>query len=327
MKHPHQLDISSHARRMAEAGIYSENPEVNQKLIHTLPELESNGIRLTDARPIPYGSRMMFEIGENAVAANLYYSAKKGYSLVIDRSTPEFLRISLLDIFHSAPAGNTTQLHPEEDVFHVWIGSDEAGKGDYLGPLVVAAFRMDRPFISSIRHLGIKDSKAISDAQCRSLARTLFSAYPNRISVMELVPETYNRLYQEFTQQNKRLNHLLSWVHAKAIENIYSEDVDGIVIDKFAEEHVIRQNLKASVPLSLRVRAEDNIAVAAASVLARARYLYRLEKLSDMIGVTLIPGAGSPTDKAAREAVMKHGPEILNKIAKRHFKNTDRILG
>ena len=97
------------------------------------------------------------------------------------------------------------------------------------------------------------------------------------------------------------------------------------MVDKFAPAFVIERQLKQPIKLIMREKAEDNPAVAAGSILARARYLYRLEKLSEELGVKLIPGAGSPTDAVARELVKRHGPAVLEQAAKLHFKNTAKV--
>ena len=312
---------------MAAGGIYSEVPEIVKKLIELIPLWEKAGFRLEDAQGIPYGSRMQFRNGEAEVRANMYYSKKKGYSLVVNPKVPVGLRRAFEGVFRAPEPAMGSGAGSVEQRLRVWIGSDEAGKGDYLGPLVVAAFRADVAVAAVLKDMGVQDSKAIRNQEkCRDIARQIFIRFKDRIGVVELVPETYNRLYRQFEAQNRKLNWLLGWGHAKALEKAWASDVEAAVVDKFAPPAVIERNLKQPMKLIMRVRAEDNPAVAAASILARARYLFRLEKLSEILGVKLIPGSGASTDAVARELIKRHGPTVLEQAAKHHFKNTGKVI-
>ena len=57
----------------------------------------------------------------------------------------------------------------------IWAGSDESGKGDFFGPLVVAAVLVDITTAEKLVRLGVRDYKLINDkevaagrADCRS---------------------------------------------------------------------------------------------------------------------------------------------------------------
>ena len=204
------------------------------------------------------------------------------------------------------------------------IGSDESGKGDFFGPLVVAAFFMPEGEEGVLRELGVKDSKRTSDARCREIAETLKKGYVH--SVVAVGPEKYNELYAKL----RNLNRLLAWAHARAIENILERVPAGrAVTDQFGDERFVREALLKkgrSIELVQMPRAEEDLAVAAASILARAEFLARLRFLSKDVGTELPKGASAQVEEAAVKLVRAQGPGILDKVAKTHFKTTTRVL-
>jgi ribonuclease HIII len=205
------------------------------------------------------------------------------------------------------------------------IGSDESGKGDYFGPLVVAAFFMPEGQEEVLRELGVKDSKRTTDARCREIAATLKSAYPCH-SVVAVGPEKYNELWAKL----RNLNRLLAWAHARAIENVLERVPAGkAVTDQFGDERFVRQALLKKgreIELVQMPRAEEDPAVAAASILARAEFLSRLRFLSKDVGAELPKGASAQVEAAAVKLVREKGPAVLDKVAKTHFKTTVRVL-
>jgi ribonuclease HIII len=204
------------------------------------------------------------------------------------------------------------------------IGTDESGKGDYFGPLVVAAFFMPEGHEGALRELGVKDSKRTSDARCREIAAVLKRGYVH--SVVSVGPEKYNALYEKL----RNLNRLLAWAHARAIENILERVPAGkAVTDQFGDERFVREALLKkgrAIDLVQMPRAEEDPAVAAASILARAEFLTRLHFLSKDIGADLPKGASAMVEAAAVKLVRDKGPGILDKVAKTHFKTTARVL-
>jgi ribonuclease HIII len=204
------------------------------------------------------------------------------------------------------------------------IGTDESGKGDFFGPLVVAAFFMPEGQEAALRELGVKDSKRTSDARCREIADILKSGYVH--SVVSVGPEKYNELYAKL----RNLNRILAWAHARAIENILERVPAGkAVTDQFGDERFVREALLKkgrAIELLQMPRAEEDPAVAAASILARAEFLTRLHFLSKDVGAELPKGASSLVEAAAVKLVRAKGPGILEKVAKTHFKTTSRVL-
>jgi ribonuclease HIII len=205
------------------------------------------------------------------------------------------------------------------------IGSDESGKGDFFGPLVVAAFFLPEGQEEVLRELGVKDSKRTSDARCLEIARTLKGGYPHH-SVVAIGPEKYNELWAKL----RNLNRLLAWGHARAIENILERVPAGsAVTDQFGDERFVRQALLKKgreIELVQMPRAEEDPAVAAASILARAEFLTRLRFLSREVGLELPKGASDQVEAAAVRLVREKGPDVLAQVAKTHFKTTVRVL-
>lgn len=205
------------------------------------------------------------------------------------------------------------------------IGTDESGKGDYFGPLVIAAFFMPEGQEQVLRELGVKDSKRTSDARCREIAETLKRGYPF-YSVVTVGPEKYNELWEKL----RNLNRLLAWGHARAIENILERIPAGkAVTDQFGDERFVRNALLQKgreIELVQMPRAEEDPAVAAASILARAEFLTRLRSMSKEVGFELPKGASDLVEAAAVKLVREKGPGILEKVAKTHFKTTVRVL-
>lgn len=204
------------------------------------------------------------------------------------------------------------------------IGIDESGKGDYFGPLVIAAVYVDPTTEKDLSLMQVRDSKRISDNRILELARDIRQVCPH--SVVAIGPERYNQLYSKI----KNLNRLLAWGHARTLENLLAQVECGLAIsDQFGDERFIQNALLEKgkrVELIQRPKAETDMAVAAASVLARAEFLSRLDRLSKTVGTTLPKGASPAVELAARMVLKKHGRERLGTVAKLHFKTTQAVL-
>ena len=203
------------------------------------------------------------------------------------------------------------------------IGTDESGKGDYFGPLVVAAVWVDAQMAELLAGGGVRDSKKVSDSRAAQLARDIKGSAPHAVVVIG--PEKYNELYEKI----RNLNKLLAWAHARVIENLLEKvSCDTVVADKFGDERLIQNALMQKgrqVKLIQQVRAESDIAVAAASILARAEFLRRLADLSEKIGIDLPKGASSLVDDAGARVLRSGGEQVLGTVAKLHFKNTQKV--
>ena len=205
------------------------------------------------------------------------------------------------------------------------IGIDESGKGDYFGPLVAAGVYVPTKEVGPLLKIGVRDSKKVSDGKVLELDRRIRSACVHE--VVAIGPERYNSLYEKI----KNLNRLLAWAHARVLENLLDRvPCEYAMADKFGDERFIQNALMKKgrkIRLEQRVRAEEEeIAVAAASIVARAEFLRRLESLSGQFGVTLPKGAGPQVDDAARAIVERLGADSLGRVAKLHFKTTKKVL-
>ncbi|OQW62920.1 MAG: ribonuclease HIII [Nitrospira sp. ST-bin5] len=204
------------------------------------------------------------------------------------------------------------------------IGIDESGKGDYFGPLVIAAVFVDATTQGELKLMAVRDSKKISDGRILEMAPDIKTICPH--SVIAIGPQKYNELYAKI----KNLNRLLAWGHAKALENLLERvPCERAISDQFGNERLILNALQdkgRTIVLEQRTKAESDLAVAAASILARAEFLLRLKRLSNEIGTTLPKGASPTVELAARMVIKKHGQDRLGHVAKLHFKTTQAVL-
>ncbi len=170
----------------------------------------------------------------------------------------------------------------------------------------------------------VRDSKKMSDGRVLELAPDIKTICPH--SVIAIGPQRYNELYAKI----RNLNRLLAWGHAKALENLLEQvSCKRAISDQFGDERLIIRALQEKgrkINLEQRPKAESDLAVAAASILARAEFLLRLKRLSDEVGTTLPKGASPTVELAARMVMKKHGREQLDSVAKLHFKTTQAIL-
>jgi ribonuclease HIII len=210
------------------------------------------------------------------------------------------------------------------------IGTDESGKGDFFGPLVCAGVYVDEGRAVTLQQMGVRDSKRLSDRRCRELADQIKVICREHYSVVEITPSRYNDLYEQFRREGKNLNTLLAWAHARVLENLLSRVACGRAItDQFADPRFVQSKLQQrgkTIDLIQMPRAEVHVAVAAASVLARSRFLERLEALSTQFGMVLPKGASSAVVLAGRAFVKRHSAGTLRQVAKLHFKTTTEVL-
>lgn len=209
------------------------------------------------------------------------------------------------------------------------IGCDESGKGDYFGPLVCAAVFVDKNLEQQWKEFSIEDSKNLSDSKNYQIGQMMLSLYKDFVEIAELWPAEYNRQYNQMKKQHLNLNHLLARLHSQAILKLADRHPpDTVIIDQFSKQSLF--NLpSAGFSKTLKIieitRAEKYMAVAAASVIARYRYLTVLDELSSCYNLTFPKGAGRKVEKFAQNFVQKHSRKKLNEVAKVHFKTTSKI--
>ena len=202
------------------------------------------------------------------------------------------------------------------------LGIDESGKGDYFGPLVVGGVYADAKDIEKLGAMGVKDSKKITDKRVEVLSKQIMSKY--LFTTVVIGPEKYNELQKKMGN----LNSLLAWAHARTIENLLTKvKCTKVVVDQFANKRLVQDALMEKgkeVRLEQRHKAESDLVVAAASILARAEFLRRLKHISDEIGIPLPKGASKKVDETAQRIIKEKGEAILIKVAKVHFKTTQK---
>lgn len=245
------------------------------------------------------------------------YFAKRRRLLVQGNGTREFLRLMLPETLTSVQE-TTTDPH---------FGVDESGKGDYFGPLVVAGVYADAKLAPELARIGCRDSKLISnDDQIARMARQIQELPGIAFELLCIGPARYNDLYA----QMGNLNRLLAWGHARTIAALHAKvpSCPRALSDQFAHEAVLRRALDdfhLPVQLDQHPRAEQDIAVAAASILARARFVEWMRETSRSAGCELPLGCASHVLEAARRFVSLHGSERLREVAKLHFKLTQQL--
>jgi ribonuclease HIII len=209
--------------------------------------------------------------------------------------------------------------HPEAHLdLKPRIGMDEAGKGDFFGPLCIAAVYADGEGIKKLHQIGVRDSKRMSDDAVLKLAKKIRADYA--YTAIRLFPLKYNELHKKF----KNLNRLLGWAHVAALGDLSAKTgCKEAILDQFAEKCVVDNLLKQKkldVHLEQKTKAEEDTVVAAASILARAAFLEGMATLSEEYGMEIPKGASSLVIAAARKLVAQFGKEVLEKVAKTHFK-------
>ena len=278
-------------------------------------------------REVPYAQ---FAGEKNKTNVVFYQSGKL---VVQGKGTQEFVEFVLEPlILQEAKLGYEATLNPE--LLQPRIGVDESGKGDFFGPLCVAGVYVNESVITQWKDSGIRDSKNIgSDRRIAELA-DLIRKTPGCVStVVPIGNEAYNRLYKTM----RTVNAMLAWGHARVIENLmgqaYKMNPPPIraISDQFAATKSTVEGalmkMGKTIELVQRHKAEEDIAVAAASILARNEFVTRLAALEKKFGIKLPKGASAAVDAAAKELIAKHGVEALSQVAKMHFRTALRAQG
>lgn len=209
------------------------------------------------------------------------------------------------------------------------IGSDESGTGDYFGPVTTCAVYVTNKQINELEKLGIQDSKAITDQNVLSLSNELVNLNIP-YSLLILHNEKYNSLQKQGWSQGKMKAMLHHHAIKNVVEKIESERFSGILIDQFCQPNVylkyIESENESLLPHTFfMTKAESySIAVAAASIIARASFLKEMDKLSEKIGFTLLKGASNKVDELIAQIIREKGESILQTCAKLHFANTEK---
>lgn len=286
--------------------------------LHSDPAQDDEIINLNDITQVEN------RIGEIASAIMDGYRilVKNGYS------ESEMLLNKGNDIAQEHVKLNTSSMLPKTiPIMEKRIGTDESGKGDYFGPLVIAGVLLNKTDERRLMSIGVQDSKKNSDAKNREIAAQIRELLGDeKCKIVFILPEKYNELYGKM----KNLNLLLAWGHARAIENILAtSECNHAIADQFGDESYIKKALMEKgkmIELFQTPKGERDIAVAAASILARDMYLKQLELLSKKANIDLPKGASPEVERIARIIVQRQGKEKLRCYAKLHFKTTERVM-
>lgn len=275
-----------------------------------------------------------FEFSEKPYAI---YSGKKGklnvtvYEkgpkvLVQGKETGDFVRFTLEpEVLGEARLGYEEVWNAE--MFEPHFGVDESGKGDFFGPLVIAGVYTDSGITRRLLDAGIMDSKRVGSAKrIKELSNLIRKEVGGGLKVVRWSPEKYNELHKRY----RNVNRMLALGHARVIQDLSRRfaSCGRVICDQFSKSKMISKELvnhSVSIELEERVRAESDIAVAAASILARESFLEWMEKVSERSGIQVPLGAGESSIETAREFMERFGEERMEELVKRHFRNFEQI--
>ena len=289
-----------------------------QQQIALIQELERAAYQPTE---VPHTQKA---VKTNDCRINLYKSGKlliqgKGaHDWILYTLEPHILKETVLgyEAFH----------HPEQYEPH--IGVDESGKGDFFGPLVVAAVYVNEAMVHELIRVGVCDSKTIkSDKKIIGLAKEIKKIVGNRLSMVTIGPAAYNRMYAKIGNVNK----ILAWAHARTIENVLEivPDCPRALADKFGPETRIKNALLErgkKIILEQRTKAESDPAVAAASIIARAGFVTAMSRMEKTYQLDIPKGCNEKVRQVAQYLIQNHSPSLLSECVKCHFKTTDQVL-
>jgi ribonuclease HIII len=266
----------------------------------------------------------LFFAQKNKLSVAVYEKGPK--VLVQGKGVEEFVQFELEPKILGEARLGYEEVHSPE-MFEPHFGVDESGKGDFFGPLVISGVYVDRGIARKLLDAGVVDSKRIgSDTRIRALADTIRKSSLGLAETVLIGPAKYNELYEKFGNLNK----LLGWGHARVIENLLEKkpDCPRSLSDQFADARVIERSLLrhgGRIGIEQRMRAESDIAVAAASILAREAFINWLERRGKELGLRLERGVSANVKEAAKKLVEANGPQALREVAKVHFRTAHEI--
>jgi ribonuclease HIII len=291
-----------------------------------------------DLPPGPYEAwRAKLSDGASQAVAILYKSGK----LVISGHAPAYDQVvGLVEAVGKQvppkhqPARDTASPADAPSETEAHIGTDEAGKGDFFGPLVTAGVYVDERVAKLLRALAVRDSKLVGDRELQVLASNIREVVEDdKRAVLLLTPKRYNELYQQMRSEGKNLNTLLAWTHTRVIEDLIQHGLRPkfILSDQFGDKRYIENRLLidtrlSGTPVIQMHRAEADVAVAAASILARDAFLRWLDQTGKALGLTLPKGASPKVIETGKLLVGRMGADGLKDYAKVSFKTMNSIL-
>jgi ribonuclease HIII len=267
-----------------------------------------------------YNFEFTIQNGKDKVKIQVYFG-KKGVKTIIQGDPNSALYKTANNLIVDDPKLSFSESKIKEP--QEYIGTDECGKGDFFGPLVVGAVFVNKETKKSLAQIGVRDSKDLSDYQISSLALEIKRIIGTNFQIVRITPQKYNELYEQFANLNK----LLNWAHSKAIDNLLDNtSCKYVITDKFSknELNVTSLSKHSDVEFFQEIKAEKYVGVAAASILARDNFVEWFESY-ERKGLKLPKGSSIDTEKFAKQFFQKIGKEKLGEFAKLHFKTFAKI--
>ncbi|HHU6750706.1 TPA: ribonuclease HIII [Staphylococcus pseudintermedius] len=223
----------------------------------------------------------------------------------------------------------TTPTHQIRYNAYRCIGSDEAGSGDYFGPLTVCACYVSAQHVPVLKELGVDDSKRLTDKKIVALAEQLVTFLPHSLLVLD------NPKYNERKQLGWSQVKMKAVLHNECIKNVLKKvdatEVDYIVIDQFAKQAVYEHYALGVIPERQKTQFETkgeskSLAIAAASIISRYAFVKHMDQLSKRYRMEILKGASHKVDVTAAKVIEKYGLEVLDGMSKSHFSNRDKAI-
>ncbi|RAI82284.1 ribonuclease HIII [Macrococcoides goetzii] len=302
------------------SNVYQLDENTASKLIRFLSESDSN---------LPAGAKYRKKIEGHTVT--IYNSNK----FMVQGSASETLAMKLLGNAGIKVAGssetkkNVAGKTISYDAFNC-IGSDEAGSGDFFGPMTVVASYVSKKNADILKVLGVMDSKNLKDDKIIALAEQIIPIIPHSLLVLDN-PKYNDRKAIGWSQVKMK-----AVLHNQAITNVLKKidgaPLDYIVIDQFAVQGVYENYALTAIPESEKTRFETkgeskSIAIAASSIIARYAFVKYYDQIIRETGIHITKGAGPKVDLEAAKIIERKGIAYLDSITKKDFKNREKALG
>ena len=291
-------------------------------LVEIYEYLYSNLEDVSSYKEIAYG--IQFKVMDNTI--RIFKSKKKGITLDLSQCKDENVGIKVNEVYEKTLSESKSENFksvPYPFVTPPLVGSDEVGKGDFFAPIIVCAVYLDKDQYDRLYDLGVRDSKDLSDKRIKELASKIKEVTKN-YSIIKVSQKKYNEMYHE----TNNINIILAHAHSAAISHTYEKhEFERVLVDKFGREKIIINNLsKYDLSIDFQTKAESNIAVAAASILARDALLKVMKQMEDYYHMTFPLGANKIVISTGKIFVKKYGARELEKVCKMHFKTVNEIL-
>lgn len=285
--------------------------------------LSETGLTISELVQNAYSYQIVISRNRDKISLHIFFG-KKGNKIVIQGDKDSKLYKEINDFIFGEKLIDYNK--PEVEPDYPYIGTDESGKGDYFGPLVIAGVFINPQEGNVLKALGIRDSKELSDQQIRALASEIRSIKEIIYDIVLISPEKYNQLYEKMGN----LNRLMGWAHSRVIENLLDKcDVNEAISDKFGNEKIILEALQTKgqqISLKQITKAEKFMAVAAASIIARNSVIEWFDNQSKKLKIKILKGSSEEVEKIAKKILDNYGEETLNKMVKLHFKTSKKIF-